>query len=68
VNARRVLFGAGGAVYLFLWALAFAGARNLVPILLVPLVLAVLVGAGNFLNHTLGIKRKAQQFQERDGE
>ena len=52
-------------LYVGLWILALdAGASQLAPILILPLVLIPLIGAGNWLNSYLGIERKAQKFRE----
>jgi ribose/xylose/arabinose/galactoside ABC-type transport system permease subunit len=50
--------------------LAFTSTPGLKVPLVVILALAVLVGGGNWLNHSLGIQRKAQEFErpERDHE
>lgn len=51
-------------VYLFLWGVALNGASGLIPLLSTPLVLVVLVGGGNWLTATMGIKRKSPQFKK----
>jgi hypothetical protein len=68
VKARVASLIVGALLYGALWFVAIIGMPSLRPILALPLILAILVGAGNWLNSVLGIKRKAQQFQERDGE
>jgi hypothetical protein len=50
--------------YLGLWVLAAAGASSLVGPLLVPLVLAVLVGGGVALNRFLGTSPRSPRFEE----
>ena len=56
------------AIYLFLWVLALNGASNLTPLLVVPLVLAVLVAFGVWLNRFMGISPRAQHFAARPEE
>lgn len=53
------------AIYIFLWVLAFNGASGLVALLAVPLVLAVLVAFGVWLNRFMGITPRRQHFEER---
>jgi hypothetical protein len=53
-------------VYVVLWALALHGDPNLVPVLVVPPVLAVLVAVGVWLNNFVGITPRAVHFVERD--
>ncbi len=47
-----------------LWVLAAAGAGSLLVPLLVPLVLAVLVGGGVALNRFLGTSPRSPRFEE----
>jgi hypothetical protein len=58
----------GGLVYLLLWGIALNGGSRLVAPLTIPIVLAVLVGGGNWLNNFMGIKRKPQEFRKRNDE
>ena len=53
------------ALYIFLWVLALNGASNMVPLLAVPLVLAVLVAFGVWLNRFMGISPRQQHFEPR---
>lgn len=53
-------------VYAVLWALALHGDPTLVPVLVVPPVLAVLVAIGVWLNDFVGITPRAQHFVEPD--
>jgi Ca2+/Na+ antiporter len=53
-------------IYIFLWVLAFNGASRLIPVLAVPLVLALLVAVGVWLNRFMGITPRRQHFQDRD--
>ena len=50
--------------YVFLWVLALNGVSSLVPVLAVPLVIALLVAVGVWLNRFMGITPRAQHFQE----
>jgi hypothetical protein len=54
--------------YIFLWLLFIKGASTLLPLLVVPPVLVVLVGGGNFIEHVLGIRHRAPKFRDRDEE
>ncbi len=56
------------AIYIFLWVLALNGASNMVPLLAVPLVLAVLVAFGVWLNRFMGISPRQQHFESRPEE
>jgi len=53
-------------IYIFLWVLAFNGASSLTPVLAVPLVLALLVAVGVWLNRFMGITPRRQHFQDHD--
>ena len=55
----------GVVLYIFLWVLYLHGATQLFAVLVIPPVLAFLVGGGNFLDDFLGIRRKAQEFKKR---
>lgn len=52
------------AIYIFLWVLALNGASSLIPLLAVPLVLAVLVAFGVWLNRFMGITPRRQHFEQ----
>lgn len=52
-------------VYVFLWVLAFNGVTSLVPVLAVPLVLAILVAFGVWLNRFMGISPRRPHFESR---
>ncbi len=68
----RATIVVGLVLYAGLWVLAAAGASSLVGPLLVPLVLAVLVGGGVALNRFLGTSPRSPRFEEpgarRDGD
>jgi hypothetical protein len=53
-------------IYIFLWVLALNGASSLTPVLAVPLVLALLVAVGVWLNRFMGITPRRQHFQDLD--
>lgn len=55
-------------LYVGLWVLAANGATSLVGPLLVPLVLAVLVGGGVAINRFLGTSPRSPRFAEPPGE
>jgi hypothetical protein len=46
--------------------IAFNGANTLLEPLLIPLVLVVMVGGGNWLSHYIGLPGRAQKFRDRD--
>ena len=58
----------GLAIYIFLWVLALNGASSFIPALVVPVVLAVLVAFGVWLNRFMGITPRAQHFTPRASE
>jgi hypothetical protein len=66
VRVTRITFLAGLALYLLLWALALAGATQLVAPLVIPLVLAVLVAAGVGLQRWMGLPARRPHFRDRD--
>ena len=51
------------AIYVFLWVLALNGASSMTPLLVVPLVLAILVAFGVWLNRFMGITPRQQHFE-----
>jgi hypothetical protein len=53
------------ALYVFLWVLAVNGVSSLVPVLAVPLVLALLVAFGVWLNRFMGVTPRRPRFEER---
>lgn len=53
-------------LYVLLWIIALHGASGLIPILAIPVVLAVLVAAGVGLNRYMGITPRKQHFNDRD--
>jgi hypothetical protein len=53
------------AIYIFLWVIALNGASNMIPLLAVPLILAVLVAFGVWLNRFMGITPRQQHFEQR---
>lgn len=58
------LVGVGLALFFYaaLWVCVLAGARSLVAPLVVFPVIVLLIAGGNWLQHWLGIERRAQQF------
>jgi hypothetical protein len=54
-------------VYIFLWVLALNGMSSLIPLLVVPVVLALLVAFGVWLNRFMGITPRRQHFEDREG-
>jgi 4-hydroxybenzoate polyprenyltransferase len=47
----------GLLIYVPLWILALNGASGLIPLLVIPVVLVIMIAAGNGLNSYLGIDR-----------
>lgn len=58
----------GGLIYIALWIVALNGANRMIPPLMLPLILGLLVGGGNWLNRFMGIERKPQEFRKRNDE
>jgi len=65
VKARVVGLIVGLVVYGFLWIIALGGAPGLIPLLVIPFILALLVAGGNWLSAFMGLKGRPQQFQEK---
>jgi len=64
----RVTKGAAifvGLFYILLWVLAVNGVSSLIPLLVVPAVLALLVAFGVWLNRYMGITPRRQHFEDR---
>ena len=53
------------ALYILFWVIALNGASSFIPLLAVPLILAVLVAFGVWLNRFMGISPRSQHFAER---
>lgn len=66
MSVQRITLVVALVIYLGLWALALSAAPGLVEPLAVPLVLAVLVAAGVWLQRVLGLEPRRQQFRDRD--
>jgi hypothetical protein len=60
----RITLVLGVAVYLLLWALEIHGASSLLPFLVIPLVLAILVGGGNWLSQYIGLPERKVKFED----
>lgn len=50
--------------YAFLWALYAGGASELLPLLLIPAILAVMVALGVALQRFIGIEPRKQHFDD----
>jgi hypothetical protein len=61
VTKATIAFGV--LVYGLLWIVALNGASSLIPILAIPLVLAVLVGAGTLMQNFMGIPGRSPKFR-----
>ena len=53
------------AIYVFLWVVALNGASGMVPLLVVPLVLAVMIVLGVALQRFMGLPPRKQHFRDR---
>ncbi|HEY1761463.1 MAG TPA: hypothetical protein VGG17_02615 [Acidimicrobiales bacterium] len=53
------------AIYVFLWVFALNGASGMVPLLVVPLILAVMIALGVALQRFMGLPARKQHFQDR---
>jgi len=54
--------------YAFLWALYAGGASALLPVLLIPAILAVMVALGVALQRFIGIEPRKQHFDDGSNE
>jgi hypothetical protein len=54
------------ASYILLWAIALHGASSLIPVLAIPLILAVLVALLVWLQQFMGIKPRPSKFEKPD--
>jgi len=68
VTLRRVTIGIGLVFYAFLWLLVINGARALMPIVVVPLVLWFIIVVGVGLTKFMGIKPRESHFELKDDE
>ena len=66
MSLRRTTMVAVVVLYVFLWILAVNGARNLVPVLVVPGILVLMVWAGLALNRYLGLAPRRSHFRDPD--
>jgi hypothetical protein len=66
VIVTKITIAVALLVYVGLWILAINGARGLLPILIVPLVLVVLIGAGSALTRYMGIPTHSPKFNDHD--
>jgi hypothetical protein len=53
------------AIYVFLWVVALNGASGMIPLLVVPLVLAAMIALGVALQRFMGLPAHKQRFQDR---
>jgi fatty acid desaturase len=53
------------AIYVFLWVLALNGASGMIPLLVVPLILAAMIALGVALQRFMGIPPHKQHFRDR---
>ena len=62
----KTAIGVGVAIYIALWFVALNGANRLIPLLAVPLILVVLVGAGTLMQDFIGIPGRSPKFRKPD--
>jgi hypothetical protein len=53
------------AIYIFLWVVALNGASGMVPLLVVPLILAAMIALGVALQRFMGLPPRKQHFRDR---
>jgi hypothetical protein len=53
------------AIYVFLWVVALNGASGMVPLLVVPLILAAMIALGVALQRFMGLPARKQHFRDR---
>lgn len=53
------------AIYVFLWVVALNGASSMVPLLVVPLILAGMIALGVALQRFMGLPPRKQHFRDR---
>jgi fatty acid desaturase len=53
------------AIYVFLWVVALNGASGMVPLLVVPLILAAMIVLGVALQRFMGLPPRKQHFRDR---
>ncbi len=53
------------AIYVFLWVVAVNGASGMIPLLVVPLILAAMIALGVALQRFMGIPPRKQHFRDR---
>jgi hypothetical protein len=53
------------AIYVFLWVVALNGASGMVPLLVVPPILAAMIALGVALKRFLGLPARKQHFRDR---
>ena len=53
------------AIYIFLWVIALNGASGMVPLLVVPLILAAMIALGVGLQRFMGLPARKQHFRDR---
>jgi hypothetical protein len=53
------------AIYIFLWVIALNGASGMVPLLVVPLILAAMIALGVALQRFMGLPARKQHFRDR---
>lgn len=61
----RATLVVGFAIYVFLWVVALNGASGMIPVLVVPVILAAMIALGVWLQRFMGITPHKQRFRDR---
>jgi len=65
VTFLRATIALAVAIYVFLWVIALNGASGMVPLLVVPLILAAMIILGVALQRFMGLPPRKQHFRDR---
>jgi hypothetical protein len=68
VTMTRTMIAVAILFYLFLWVLVGRGDSQLLPIVVIPAVLAVMIALGVALNRYMGLTPRKQHFEDRHDE
>jgi fatty acid desaturase len=65
VSYTRATIALAIAIYVFLWVVALNGASGMIPLLVVPLILAAMIALGVALQRFMGLPPHKQRFRDR---
>jgi len=68
VTMTRTMIVVATLFYLFLWVLVGRGDSQVLPIVVIPAVLAVMIALGVALNRYMGLTPRKQHFDDRHDE